>query len=270
MGYLIDPPNNRGRTLVEQLDELREFCNRLTVSLNETLNSLNTGNMDEATQKRISSTSAATLQALQTKTSQLEQRLNDLGTGTGGGGEGITGPITISDVDGLAAALEGKSPTGHTHAYSTLTGKPEAMKNPQPLTINGTAYDGSEAVELTISGGGGSAPITGDALTLLSEPDANLGGLTVTLSDAAANYRMLAVELDGTYAGIMWIPVGAAMFLYHTASTSNTGRLYTLAGNCTWGTDTVSFAYTMRTYSTTSGNGSSTADVHVKAVYGLK
>ena len=46
-------------------------------------------------------------------------------------------------------------------SYNDLTNKPtiptipEALKNPYALTINGTVYDGSEAKEVTIEGGGG-------------------------------------------------------------------------------------------------------------------
>lgn len=45
MGYLLDPPGHRARNVTEQIDELREFCDRLTNSLNEVLNNLDYGNM---------------------------------------------------------------------------------------------------------------------------------------------------------------------------------------------------------------------------------
>lgn len=40
-------------------------------------------------------------------------------------------------------ALSGKSNTGHSHAYSALTGTPTSMKNPYSLTINYTNSNGS-------------------------------------------------------------------------------------------------------------------------------
>lgn len=56
-------------------------------------------------------------------------------------------------------ALSGKSNTGHSHTYSTLTGTPTSMKNPYSLTINYTnnggntysyIYDGSESKTIDI------------------------------------------------------------------------------------------------------------------------
>lgn len=44
----------------------------------------------------------------------------------------------------------------HTYSFSPL----DKLPNPQPLTINGTSYDGSEAVNIDIAGGGGDNKFT--------------------------------------------------------------------------------------------------------------
>ena len=58
------------------------------------------------------------------------------------------------------------SSSGNTETITTLAKQdqiPTALKNPNALTINGTSYDGSAPVEMTIQGGGGGT----------SEPDWN-------------------------------------------------------------------------------------------------
>jgi hypothetical protein len=47
--------------------------------------------------------------------------------------------------------LAGKSDTGHTHVISNITDFPTALKNPQPLTINGQTYDGSSEMSFNIT-----------------------------------------------------------------------------------------------------------------------
>lgn len=64
----------------------------------------------------------------------------------------------------VKAALDGKSGTGHTHAYGEITGKPTiptvpaALPNPHKLTFTGAVtgeYDGSAAQTINIPSGGG-------------------------------------------------------------------------------------------------------------------
>lgn len=46
--------------------------------------------------------------------------------------------------------------TGLSYLWSKITALiPSKLPNPQKLTVNGTEYDGSTAVTVTISGGGG-------------------------------------------------------------------------------------------------------------------
>jgi len=47
--------------------------------------------------------------------------------------------------------LAGKSDAGHTHIVSNITDFPTALKNPQPLTINGQTYDGSATMSFDIT-----------------------------------------------------------------------------------------------------------------------
>ena len=64
----------------------------------------------------------------------------------------------------VKAALDGKSGTGHTHAYGEITGKPtiptvpSSLPNPYKLTFTGAVtgeYDGSAAKTINIPSGGG-------------------------------------------------------------------------------------------------------------------
>jgi hypothetical protein len=47
--------------------------------------------------------------------------------------------------------LSGKSDTGHNHTKSNISDFPTAIKNPEPLTINGQNYDGSSAISFDIA-----------------------------------------------------------------------------------------------------------------------
>jgi hypothetical protein len=47
--------------------------------------------------------------------------------------------------------LAGKSDAEHTHVVSNITDFPTAIKNPEPLTINGQAYDGSSSINFDLS-----------------------------------------------------------------------------------------------------------------------
>lgn len=47
-------------------------------------------------------------------------------------------------------ALNNKANLEHTHKYSTLLDTPTALKNPEPLIIQGNEYDGSVRTEINI------------------------------------------------------------------------------------------------------------------------
>ena len=86
-------------------------------------------------------------------------------------GDGITVDRALSDTSEnpvqnkvVKAALDGKSGTGHTHAYGEITGKPtiptvpSSLPNPYKLTFTGAVtgeYDGSAAKTINIPSGGG-------------------------------------------------------------------------------------------------------------------
>lgn len=54
---------------------------------------------------------------------------------------------TISEVN---EALNNKANLEHTHKYSTILNTPTALKNPEPLIIQGNEYDGSVRTEINI------------------------------------------------------------------------------------------------------------------------
>lgn len=54
-------------------------------------------------------------------------------------------------IDSMVTDINGKAPTVHTHTVSQITDFPESIKNPNALTINGQAYDGSSAVTLSLA-----------------------------------------------------------------------------------------------------------------------
>ncbi|MCL2209737.1 MAG: hypothetical protein FWC19_06790 [Treponema sp.] len=51
----------------------------------------------------------------------------------------------------IDSKLEGKSDNGHPHTISNITDFPTALKNPEPLTINGQQYDGSSPLSFDIA-----------------------------------------------------------------------------------------------------------------------
>lgn len=78
----------------------------------------------------------------------------------------------------VKAALDGKSGTGHTHAYGEITGKPtiptvpSSLPNPYKLTFTGAVtgeYDGSAAKTINIPSGGGAEQL----VVTFSEPGSN-------------------------------------------------------------------------------------------------
>lgn len=55
-------------------------------------------------------------------------------------------PISIATKE----ALDNKANLDHTHKYSTILDTPTALKNPEPLIIQGNEYDGSVRTEINI------------------------------------------------------------------------------------------------------------------------
>lgn len=66
--------------------------------------------------------------------------------------------------------------------YGDLIDKPVALPNPQPITINGQRYDGSEAVTVTVSSEGGGTPVEIDD--------------TLTQSGKAADAKVVGDQLS--------------------------------------------------------------------------
>lgn len=115
-----------------------------------------------------------------------------------GGGEG--GPIAISDVTGLTAALSGKAPTVHTHVQGDVTGLSASLAALTPLTT----FDGLEGrVEvLEAAPGGGGSPavvrrgkVTSGNLTLAGSGPwvAVAGGPQLALPAAVGDYVEFAL-----------------------------------------------------------------------------
>lgn len=96
------------------------------------------------------------------------------GSGSGGGG-GISEITAQMVVDALGyVPYSSSNPAG----YITSAAIPTALKNPYALTINGHTYDGSEAVNITISAGGGVADSV-DWANVYNKPT-TLGGYGIT------------------------------------------------------------------------------------------
>ena len=73
-------------------------------------------------------------------------------------GKGLS---TNDYTDAAKAKVDALAPVATSGSYDDLTNKPAiptALPNPHKLTINGTEYDGSIDVQMTIEGGGGSVP----------------------------------------------------------------------------------------------------------------
>lgn len=137
----------------------------------------------------------------------------------------------------LASALSGKSDTGHTHAYSSLTGIPStfapsahkashatgqpdalspgdigAVPTARTLTINGTAFDLSADRSWTVSGGGGGISslngLTDATQTFATGTTGTNFGIvstagvhTFNLPDASATARGVVTTGTQTFAG---------------------------------------------------------------------
>lgn len=119
-----------------------------------------------------------------------------------------TGKVSVSDiVDNLTTNASGKvlSAAQGVALKAMIDGIviPTALPNPQPITINGQRYDGSEAVTVTVSSEGGGAPVEIDDTLTQSGKAADakaVGDRLNELNEAKANESDLApVAKSGSY-----------------------------------------------------------------------
>ena len=120
----------------------------------------------------------------------------------------------------VKAALDGKSGTGHTHAYGEITGTPTiptvptALPNPHKLTFTGAVtgeYDGSAAKTINIPSGGGAEQ------------------LVVTFSESGSNWvsnRTFAEVRAAMDAGTPVIGYVASSHLYYALTAYNPNADY--------------------------------------------
>lgn len=119
-----------------------------------------------------------------------------------------TGKVSTSDiVDNLTTNASGKvlSAAQGVALKAMIDGIviPTALPNPQPITINGQRYDGSEAVTVTVSSEGGGTPVEIDDTLTQSGKAADakaVGDRLSALNEAKANNDDLsAVAKSGSY-----------------------------------------------------------------------
>lgn len=119
-----------------------------------------------------------------------------------------TGKVSVSDiVDNLTTNASGKvlSAAQGVALKAMIDGIviPTALPNPQPITINGQRYDGSEAVTVTVSSEGGGTPVEIDDTLTQSGKAADakaVGDRLSALNEAKANNSDLAaVAKSGSY-----------------------------------------------------------------------
>lgn len=119
-----------------------------------------------------------------------------------------TGKVSVSDiVDNLTTNASGKvlSAAQGVALKAMIDGIviPTALPNPQPITINGQRYDGSEAVTVTVSSEGGGTPVEIDGTLTQSGKAADakaVGDQLSALNAAKANNDDLAaVAKSGSY-----------------------------------------------------------------------
>lgn len=120
----------------------------------------------------------------------------------------------------VKAALDGKSGTGHTHAYGEITGTPTiptvptALPNPHKLTFTGAVtgeYDGSAAKTINIPSGGGAEQ------------------LVVTFSESGSNWasnRTFAEVRAAMDAGTPVIGYVASSHMYYALTAYNPNADY--------------------------------------------
>lgn len=118
-----------------------------------------------------------------------------------------TGKVSVSDiVDNLTTNASGKvlSAAQGVALKAMIDGIviPTALPNPQPITINGQRYDGSEAVTVTVSSEGGGTPVEIDDTLTQSGKAADAKAVGDQLSalneaNATQDTRLTALEQAG-------------------------------------------------------------------------
>ena len=143
-----------------------------------------------------------------------------------------TGKVSVSDiVDNLTTNASGKvlSAAQGVALKAMIDGIviPTALPNPQPITINGQRYDGSEAVTVTVSSEGGGTPIEIDDTLTQSGKAADakaVGDQLNALNEAKANNADLAaVAKSGRYDDLTGKPTIPSAYTLPTASASVLG-----------------------------------------------
>ena len=143
-----------------------------------------------------------------------------------------TGKVSVSDiVDDLTTNASGKvlSAAQGVALKAMIDGIviPTALPNPQPITINGQRYDGSEAVEVNVAAEGGGATVELDTTLTQSGKAADakvVGDKLSELNQAKANNADLsAVAKSGSYNDLTNKPTIPSAYTLPTASASVLG-----------------------------------------------
>ena len=126
--------------------------------------------------------------------------------------EVTTGKVSVSDiVDNLTTNASGKvlSAAQGVALKAMIDGIviPTALPNPQPITINGQRYDGSEAVTVTVSSEGGGTPVEiDDTLTQSGQAaDAKAVGDELSALNEAKAKQDAAIEALQQASGIVTV-----------------------------------------------------------------
>ena len=153
-----------------------------------------------------------------------------------------TGKVSVSDiVDNLTTNASGKvlSAAQGVALKAMIDGIviPTALPNPQPITINGQRYDGSEAVEVNVAAEGGGATVeldttltqsgkaadakaVGDRLTALNEANA---AQDTEIAKKANDAELAKVAKSGSYDDLTGKPTIPSAYTLPTASASVLG-----------------------------------------------
>ena len=155
-----------------------------------------------------------------------------------------TGKVSVSDiVDNLTTNASSKvlSAAQGVALKAMIDGIviPTSLPNPQPITINGQRYDGSEAVEVNVAAEGGGATVeldttltqsgkaadakaVGDRLSALNEANA---AQNTEIAKKANDADLAAVAKSGSYNDLTNKPTIPAAYTLPTASASVLGGI---------------------------------------------
>ena len=151
-----------------------------------------------------------------------------------------TGKVSVSDiVDNLTTNASGKvlSAAQGVALKAMIDGIviPTALPNPQPITINGQRYDGSEAVEVSVTGEGSGVEVdaaltqsgkaadakaVGDRLTALNEAN---DAQNEEIAKRAKDADLAPVAKSGSYNDLTGKPTIPSAYTLPTASASVLG-----------------------------------------------